>query len=65
MAMIFSCDRRYQLGLGKFVYYEVLLLLFDKKLNRVNRVAFVVSPLVSPMIEKACSLCISERSLYC
>ena len=44
-------------GFGKSICYEVLLFMFDMKLDRVGtRSLVIVSPLVSLMIDQACSL---------
>ena len=51
----YICDR-----FVESVCYEVLLLMFQKKLNRDNNLIFIVSLLVSSMADQVHRLCFSD-----
>ena len=44
----------------KLVCYEVLPFIFEKKLDKDRSLVFIVSPLVSVMVDQVRSLCVSE-----
>ena len=50
-------------GFGKSVCYEVLSLMFDKKLDSDNSLVFIVSLLVSLITDQVSSLCVTSLTV--